>query len=224
MNNYCIYKHENKINHKVYIGQTNQEVSRRWRNGNGYIDSPRFYAAIQKYGWDNFEHTILETNLSSEEANDKEVYWIAYYNSFNENYGYNLTPGGNNYMKQLWENPEYREKMRQSFSKARQKSWKDPAFREKAIKNLIDGVKKAWSDPQWREKRIENITGDKNPNSKAVKNIETGKIFTTIKEAANWAGLNSVSGIGQCCRGKQKTSGKHPETGEPLHWAFEEVS
>ena len=85
------------------------------------------------------------------------------------------------------------------------------------------GVKKAWNDPQWREKRIENITGDKNPNAKAVKNIETGKIFTTIKEAAIWAGLNSVSGIGQCCRGKQKTSGKHPETGEPLHWVFEEV-
>ena len=49
---------------------------------------------------------------------------------------------------------------------------------------------------------------------------ETNKIFTTIKEAAEWTGLKSVSGIGQCCRGKQKTAGHHPETNEPLHWVF----
>lgn len=41
-----------------------------------------------------------------------------------------------------------------------------------------------------------------------------------IKEAAQWAGLNSVSGIGQCCRGERNVSGIHPETGEKLHWKY----
>lgn len=47
--------HKNKINNKVYIGQTHQTLKERWgKNGSGYRTSPHFYHAIQKYGWDNF--------------------------------------------------------------------------------------------------------------------------------------------------------------------------
>ena len=52
---YIVYQHKNKINGKVYIGITMQDPERRWRHGEGYKSSPHFYAAIQKYGWDNFE-------------------------------------------------------------------------------------------------------------------------------------------------------------------------
>ena len=66
MNNYTIYIHRNKINNKLYIGQTCQTPEKRWDNGRGYKTSERFYNAIQKYGWNNFEHIILYTNLSLE--------------------------------------------------------------------------------------------------------------------------------------------------------------
>lgn len=73
MKSFVIYKHTNLINNKVYIGQTCQELSRRWRpHGEGYKDSPKFWTAIQKYGWENFAHEIIETDLTQEEANLRE--------------------------------------------------------------------------------------------------------------------------------------------------------
>lgn len=68
-NNYKVYIHKNTINGKMYIGQTKQSLARRFRNGEGYINCPHFYAAIQKYGWDNFEHYIYKDNLSQSQAN-----------------------------------------------------------------------------------------------------------------------------------------------------------
>ena len=47
---WIIYKHTNKVNGKVYIGQTKQTPTQRWRNGNGYKNNVYFYHSIQKYG------------------------------------------------------------------------------------------------------------------------------------------------------------------------------
>lgn len=56
---YCVYIHTNKINKKSYIGITCQKPEHRWGcNGNGYAECPHFWRAIQKYGWDNFDHKI----------------------------------------------------------------------------------------------------------------------------------------------------------------------
>lgn len=218
-----IYMHTNKINNKKYIGQTKQDPERRWREGGkGYVNSPKFWNAIQKYGWDNFDHEIIEViDGTPSEADEREIYWIAYYDTYNnDEKGYNMTPGGQNYMSELWQNAEYRENMKKSFSIARQKSWSDKDFAEKSLNSLLEGLHQSWDNEEWRANRIKAMRGDNNSNAKAVVNIETNKVFTTIKEAASWCGLNSVSGIGQCCRGKRKTSGKHPETGVPLHWKF----
>lgn len=92
--NYKIYMHKNKINGKVYIGQTRQELDDRWKNGSGYKKCPKFYNAIQKYGWDNFEHFLLECNLTYEQANEKEIYYINKFNSCDRNFGYNISNGG----------------------------------------------------------------------------------------------------------------------------------
>lgn len=93
-NNYTVYKHTSPSN-KVYIGITYQEPERRWRSGNGYKYNKYFTNAIQKYGWDNFQHEILYTGLTKEEAEQKEIELIATYNSTNPSKGYNLDYGGN---------------------------------------------------------------------------------------------------------------------------------
>ena len=92
--NGIIYLHKNKVNGKCYIGQTFQKPNERWKNGNGYRNQPKFYNAILKYGWDNFEHIILEQNLSEDIIDEREKYWIDYYKSFLPENGYNLTLGG----------------------------------------------------------------------------------------------------------------------------------
>ena len=70
---YIVYQHKNKINNKVYIGITSRTPQERWGNqGCNYKSSPYFYNSIQKYGWDNFEHNILYTDLTKEEACKKE--------------------------------------------------------------------------------------------------------------------------------------------------------
>ena len=71
-NNYKVYAHINKQNGKAYIGITNRPTpQRRWGlDGQGYKLQPKFYNAIQKYGWLEFEHCILSENLTKQEALD----------------------------------------------------------------------------------------------------------------------------------------------------------
>lgn len=90
---YSVYRHISP-NGKSYIGITMQSPERRFQNGNGYKTQTAFNRAIQKYGWDNFKHEILEENLTEREACEKEAYYISeVYNSFAPN-GYNSREGG----------------------------------------------------------------------------------------------------------------------------------
>ena len=67
---YCVYAHINKINGKIYIGQTCLNIEQRWgKNGEGYLIKksgkycqPLFAYAILKYGWNNFEHINIKMN------------------------------------------------------------------------------------------------------------------------------------------------------------------
>ena len=94
-NTYTVYKHTNQINNKVYIGITKQNINNRWgHQGKGYINCTAFYRAIQKYGWDHFDHEILATELTKEEACKQEKELIQQYQSNNPEYGYNISPGG----------------------------------------------------------------------------------------------------------------------------------
>lgn len=86
--------HTNKINNKKYIGITQQKPQIRWQKGTGYKPTSHFRRAIDKYGWDNFEHEVLFDNLTAEEAAFKERELIAQYNTTNREYGYNNSDGG----------------------------------------------------------------------------------------------------------------------------------
>lgn len=94
MKKFIVYMHENIINGKKYIGITCQKPKDRWRGGKGYKIGG-FKKAIDKYGWDNFNHVILYENLSKEEACIKERELINQYNTMNKKYGYNQCEGGN---------------------------------------------------------------------------------------------------------------------------------
>ncbi len=89
-----IYKHTNKINGKVYIGQTIQidNLERRWRRSdktyNSYKSCPAFFNALTKYGWDNFETEILQECSTQDELNKQEEYFINLHNCIAPN-GYN---------------------------------------------------------------------------------------------------------------------------------------
>lgn len=93
---HCVYIHTNKINGKKYVGQTRKTPSARWQNGTGYKTQKHFWSAICKYGWDNFEHEVVASNLTQYEANMFEKILIEKLETMNPDKGYNKDSGGNN--------------------------------------------------------------------------------------------------------------------------------
>lgn len=92
-----IYKITNQLNGKCYIGQS-IHIEQRWQE-HLYTTSncTLLKYALHKYGVDNFKFEVLE-ECTQQELNQREQYWIEYYNSFGEN-GYNLTRGGDGVIK-----------------------------------------------------------------------------------------------------------------------------
>ena len=92
-----IYKVTNKINGKIYIGQTIQSVKDRWyrhcgKSGISKAElNTHFKRAILKYGKENFTVETIEV-CDSTKLNDREKFYISYYNSYIN--GYNSTIGG----------------------------------------------------------------------------------------------------------------------------------
>ena len=92
---YTLYMHFNRTNGKKYIGITGRSLNSRFgKDGSGYKRCAVFWNAIQKYGWDNFEHRILRTNLTEEEAKDLEKKYIAAFQTNDRRFGYNILEGG----------------------------------------------------------------------------------------------------------------------------------
>ena len=214
---YCIYIHINKINGKVYIGQTNQKPEYRWNHGNGYKECTRFYAAIQKYGWNNFEHKILFTDLSLEQANDIEYDLINKYRADEKEFGYNLDKGGNNKGTAI----ETRLKQSQSalLRPIVSKETKEKLSKvSKGIKRKEE-TKYKMSIASFKREEYKKQHGIK--KFRKVKCLNTNQIFNSCREAADWCGLAGTSGIALVCNGgKQKTAGVHPITKEKLKWEY----
>ena len=210
MKEYCIYLHKNKINGKVYIGQTCQKPEKRWNYGYGYKNCPRFYSAIVSYGWNNFEHIILENNLTSDEANEKEQYYIKKYNSQNPDLGYNLTEGGSS-LSEYWKTPEHRELQSQN-RKLYFKEHPDKKIEnDRHLKEISQKSAKRRS-----EKMKENYANQgglfhlNETRKKSIKCVETNEIFTSLSEASKKYNI-SVGNISSVIHGKRKSAGGY-------HW------
>lgn len=92
---WLVYVHTNKTNKKRYIGITSQgSIEKRSRYGHAYKHCSHFYRAIKKYGWNNFDHEVLASDLTEVEANTLERFYIAVFRATDPRFGYNADPGG----------------------------------------------------------------------------------------------------------------------------------
>ena len=228
---YTVYKHTTP-NGKIYIGITKQRVQKRWFNGEGYKGCSYFYKAIKKYGWENIKHEILFTELSKEEAEEKEIELIKFYDSTNCRKGYNLRKGGS----LCGFNDEAKKRMREShIGKKLPEEQKDkirlaqigrpPTYgmlgkkhsEETKIKMSLasKGKKKSLEATEKMRNSLKGkLVGSKNGHSHAVINITTGEQFECISMAAKKYNL-CHSAIGQVCLGKRKTCGGY-------EWKYDE--
>lgn len=168
-----IYKIQNILNEKLYIGQTVNNLDIRIK---GHINCKQkigLHGAIKKYGIENFEWEIIE-KCDDSELNEREKYYIKKLKSHYTKDGYNLTWGGDGVSgwkhddkikkkisiksKQLWIDDEYRKKIHtkeankktaKSVSIISRKNFKNPEYRKKHLK----GIKKANKNSELRQKR-----------------------------------------------------------------------
>ena len=124
-----IYKITTSCSEKVYIGQTIRTIEKRWQEHlNARNDenkkSLHLYLAMNKYGVETFSIEKIDEASSQEELDEKEIYWISFYNSI-EN-GYNMAPGG------VGTNIFKSEKVKEKHSK----KMKDPKTKEKISKSM----------------------------------------------------------------------------------------
>lgn len=234
---YSIYMHKNKTNGKIYVGLTSQDVEQRWHGGNHYEHNAYFSSAIEKYGWDGFEHIVLLTGLTHDEAIQKEREYIALYHSNEHDYGYNLTPGGESYQF----SDEQRKKISESVIKTKNSSqfiekknsiyteeWKENVRQAtlKAMNNKVvkEKMRTIYNSEEWRKNNAKTtkqqwentdlLNKIRKANGKRVYCIELDREFYCISDIVREFNINKAV-IRDCCNGKRETDNKLH-----YHWRF----
>ena len=218
-----IYKITNKVNGKVYVGQTTGTLHKRWikhcakstsKNRCRYI-----YSAIQKYGRENFDVVEISNCETKEQLDREESYQIELSNSLAPN-GYNLKTGGHNTV--------YTEEARKNMSEGRKgkcvgkdnpffgKTHTEESIKKMSLANI--GRPSPRKGIPMKEQQKEKISKankgkkrspewiQKMSKANSVKIIcnETGVIYNSIKEAAEKLNLRNTS-IGRVLSGARKT-------------------
>lgn len=176
---YILYEHRNKINGKRYIGITNNKTKRWYGKGKHYEGCPYFFAAIQKYGWDAFEHNVLIYDLSREEASRLERHYIKVLKTCDKAFGYNLAEGGVNAPTMLGKHHSEETKCK---------------MREAQLGRTISEERK-----KRQSKAMTGLmVGSRNHKSRAVRCINTGEVFESMRIAAQTKGVLQPK-IWKCC-------------------------
>ena len=197
-----IYKITNQLNGKVYIGQS-RDIESRWKRHQRYpIDSKKpLYLAFKKYGLKNFSFEVIE-ECPEEDLNEREQYWIIYYNSYGN--GYNATRGGEGNRKvdvQQIIDSYNRLGMCTEVSKELNVS-------AHTVGKILtqNGVNHYLSTEAWKYKC--------KPVAQYTKDDVFVQQFDSLTDAARYlinigvtkTGLRTIQGhIGECCRGKHQT-------------------
>ena len=192
--NYKLYVHISPSSKRYYGITCQSNTNQRWRNGKGYKSNQYFTKAINKYGWDNFEHIVLFDNLTKEEAKLLEQCYIALYDTTNPEYGYNCTLGGEG-MNGYKTSDETKVKL--------SKAMKNRVFTEEHRKKISEAKK-------GENNYFYGMVGKDNPNASRVRNKETGEIFDTVNEASKSV-KRSRQSITQAIRTGGKCGGYHWE-------------
>lgn len=122
-----IYRTTNLLDGKIYIGKDKNNIP-------SYIGSGiRLLNAIKKYGKDNFKKEILEVCSDEESLNEREIYWIEYYRSYDKSIGYNLTKGGEGGNTRIFYNKDKMKKYREKLS--------DGVRNSKTYRDLVESKK-----------------------------------------------------------------------------------
>jgi len=192
-----IYSALCKVNNKRYIGQTVRNVSERWKE---HIADSRncpktlLHKAIAKYGPSMFVVRIIEEDISINNLDEREKYWISEFDTFNN--GYNLTDGGQG-IGQRDLSEESRDKIRQTH------------FGNLKSTECIEKVRQAHKSSDNYPK---NPEGGRLHAKQKVRgtHIQTGEIieFDSIKEAADAIGIKYPN-ICACFRGRQHHAGNY---------------
>lgn len=179
---YVLYEHQNKINGKRYIGITNDTVKRWYGKGKHYENCTYFFSAIKKYGWDNFTHRILLSDLTIELANLLEIRFIEKFRTCEKEYGYNLAKGGNHAPTMLGKHhsEETKQKMRKAML-----GKKHSKEQNKRHSEYMTGL----------------MVGKKNHKSRPVRCINTGEVFESQRLAAKAKEVLQPK-IWKCCNGQ----------------------
>lgn len=196
MSNYSVYVHTNRANGKKYVGITSLPPESRWRDGFGYYKNKYFYAAIQKSGWDNFNHEVVANDLTFEQAAQLEIELIAKYKSHMREFGYNLSTGGE--LPAKGHHCSFTEETRLKMSKAKKGKAKSPETR----KHMSEG-QKARMDHR-RGKGADS--GNAHLIYQRTKDGELVRAFYGRGEVVRALGIASPSKITAVCRGERKSA------------------
>lgn len=200
-----IYKITNSINNLAYIGQTVRPYKERWadhkrdRLKKPYCDWP-LYRMLNKVGLENTKWEVIE-EVPNEQLNDRERYWIAYYDT--KNNGYNCTYGGQNGTKydyqevlEYWLN-----EANKNFTKTAEHFNTDKSYISKIIKSM------GYEGRTWEEIN----QSDHNSVKRKVNKIDstTGKVLKTynsiVDAAIDMGDKKYAKTISPCCQGKHPT-------------------
>lgn len=211
--NWTVYVHINKFNGKRYVGITSLDVNTRWRNGDGY-KTQVFGRAIEKYGWDNFEHQILATGLIAGDANEIEKMLISKWNTQNPLYGYNIVGGGSGICGfKFTEESRYRMSVsakNRNICYATRK--KHPPISDETRKKMSINNTGSGNPNYGRKHTADALAKMSKVHSKRVALLgeqgETVKVFESAKLAAEYIGVEK-SVVAKCCRGVLKTCKGH---------------
>lgn len=192
-----IYMAKNKVNNKIYIGQTIKTLEQRKAqhiatalSGNGF----RFHNAIRRYGIDNFVWSIVEEVNDINKLSEREIYWIRFYDSYNT--GYNSTIGDLNPMhteetKQYHDEIMRSEEVRNKISKSMKKRIADGNFFNEQHRKRISEKLKGNQHFLGHKRTPEAIQKTAEGTRKKVVcyDFNTGvliKEFNSVKSAAQW--------------------------------------
>lgn len=133
-----IYKIENLVNHKVYIGQSKDVMLRQKQHFNNAIKKigkSYLYNSMKHYGVENFSFRILKETYDLDYWERFFIYW---YRSTDENFGYNLTTGGQKNGRRT-DNFVYTEDIKNKMSRKAKENWSDKNNHDRIVQNQNKG-------------------------------------------------------------------------------------